>query len=40
VILLCAAVILKWTWFSDSPRDEIYYPPLAQELQKEREAHR
>ncbi len=40
VTLLCAGAILKWTWFSEPSRDEIYYPPLAQELEKEREALR
>lgn len=30
--LLCAACILKWAWFSDSPPDVICYPPLDQEL--------
>ncbi|WP_347704183.1 hypothetical protein [Roseateles paludis] len=37
--LLCAACILKWAWFSDSPPDVISYPPLDQELRnKERKA--
>ena len=39
VTLLCAGFILKWAWFSDTPPDVIYYPPLDQELRdKEREA--
>ena len=37
--LLCAACILKWAWFSDTPPDVICYPPLDQELRdKERKA--
>lgn len=39
ITLLCAGVILKWAWFSDTPPDVIYYPPLDQELRdKERKA--
>lgn len=32
VVLLCAGAILKHAWFADTPPNEIYYPPLDDEL--------
>lgn len=31
-VLFCAALIVKWAWFTDTKPDCIYYPPLDREL--------
>ncbi|WP_434025715.1 hypothetical protein [[Pseudomonas] boreopolis] len=34
VVLLSAGAIVKWAWFTDTPPNEIYYPPLDRELRE------